>query len=282
MPILKNKTQNNFTIISNNILKDKELKMIDRGVFCTLCSFPDDWSFSIEGLVKIVQDGETAIRNSIKRLEESGYIKRSYERDRRGKFADVLEIYAEKQVAKSSPSEVVHDGLSTVENPRREIHDGLSTVEKQGQYNTTNNKLNINNEDIKINHSDERMNERLEAIRKSTRRRIDYDRLAAELNDEEIKYVDMMVDIIAESMVGIDGDKKIKLDGCYPDRKDVMLRLLNYRYSEVLTVAKNMHRRKGEDINDINAYLLKALDVELSKNRSDLDSVREVFNNGGI
>ena len=282
MPVFRNKTQKDFTMISNNVLKDKELKMVDRGVYCTLCSFPDVWNFSIEGLTKLVPDGETIIRNSIKRLEDNGYMKRSKERDAQGKFISVIEILAKKQEEDNSPSAIIRDGKPTTDNPRRITRDGLSAVENQGQYNTNNIKLNINTKNNKINHSDERMIERLEAIKKATRRRIDYDRLVAELNDEEIKYVDMIVDIIAESMVGVDGDKKIKLDGCYPDRQDVMLRLLNYRYSEVLTVAKNMHRRKGEDINDINAYLLKALDVELSKNRPDLDSVREVFNNGGI
>ena len=32
MAVLKNKTQKNFTIISNNVLRDKELSMKDRGL----------------------------------------------------------------------------------------------------------------------------------------------------------------------------------------------------------------------------------------------------------
>ena len=54
--ILKNKTQNNFTMISNNILRDNSLKMIDRGVMCTICSLPDGWDFSVAGLCKIVPE----------------------------------------------------------------------------------------------------------------------------------------------------------------------------------------------------------------------------------
>lgn len=38
MAVLKNKTQKNFTMISNNILRDKSLSMKDCGVLCTLCS----------------------------------------------------------------------------------------------------------------------------------------------------------------------------------------------------------------------------------------------------
>lgn len=53
MAVLKNKTQKNFTIISNNVLRDKELSMKDRGVLCTICSLPDEWKFSISGLMDI-------------------------------------------------------------------------------------------------------------------------------------------------------------------------------------------------------------------------------------
>ena len=50
MPVLVNRTQNNFTMISNNILRDEELSMKDRGLLCTICSLPDKWDFSIAGL----------------------------------------------------------------------------------------------------------------------------------------------------------------------------------------------------------------------------------------
>ncbi len=56
MTVFKNHTQKNFTIISNTILKDHELNIKDRGVLCTLISLPDNWDFSIEGLLKIVPD----------------------------------------------------------------------------------------------------------------------------------------------------------------------------------------------------------------------------------
>lgn len=64
MAVLKNKTQRNFTMISNSVLRDKELSMKDRGVLCTICSFPDGWEFSIAGLSSIVPDGVDAIRKS--------------------------------------------------------------------------------------------------------------------------------------------------------------------------------------------------------------------------
>lgn len=63
MAVLKNKTQKNFTMISNSVLCDKDLSMKDRGVLCTICSLTDGWEFSIAGLSAIVPDGVDAIRN---------------------------------------------------------------------------------------------------------------------------------------------------------------------------------------------------------------------------
>ena len=60
MFILKNKTQGNFTMISNRILADKELTLKDRGLLCTLFSYPDNWNFSIQGLTTLIPDGINA------------------------------------------------------------------------------------------------------------------------------------------------------------------------------------------------------------------------------
>ena len=70
MAILKNKTQSNFTMVCNNILRDKTLTMKDRGVLCTIFSFPDGWDFSLKGLSAIVPDGIDSLRASINRLEK--------------------------------------------------------------------------------------------------------------------------------------------------------------------------------------------------------------------
>ena len=50
MAVLINRTQKNFTMISNSILRDKNLSLKDRGLLCTICSLPDKWEFSIAGV----------------------------------------------------------------------------------------------------------------------------------------------------------------------------------------------------------------------------------------
>ena len=129
MAILKNKTTKNFTMISNNILKDKELSMKDRGVLCTLCSLPDEWDFSINGLNAIVPDGTSSIRASIENLEKLGYLVRTKTRDSQGHFTSMIEIFTEKGrflmnapilTVKENPPRIIHHGKTNVENPCRE------------------------------------------------------------------------------------------------------------------------------------------------------------------
>jgi hypothetical protein len=77
MAVLKNRTQDNFTIISNKMFHDKKLSMRDRGILSMLCSLPDGWEFSIAGLSAISEDGKDSIRTSIHKLEEAGYLRRA-------------------------------------------------------------------------------------------------------------------------------------------------------------------------------------------------------------
>lgn len=65
MAVLINRTQKNFTMISNSILRDKDLSLKDRGLLCTICSLPDKWEFSIAGLSAIIFDGSKFILTSL-------------------------------------------------------------------------------------------------------------------------------------------------------------------------------------------------------------------------
>lgn len=96
MPIIKNRTQSNFTQISNGILRDQKLPMKERGVLCTLLSFPDKWKFSVEGLSAIVPDGRDSLNHAINNLIEAGYVRRNQIRDHAGKFAVELELEDER------------------------------------------------------------------------------------------------------------------------------------------------------------------------------------------
>ena len=149
MAVLKNRTQKNFTIISNSILRDKELSMKDRGVLCTICSLPDGWEFSIAGLSAIVPDGTDSIRGSILKLEKLGYLVRTKTRTSNGKFASEIEVFPEKASVADPPSRKTRHGKSVTDNPSRTDRHGHAVTEKPPEYNTENQNKTCNTEHSK-------------------------------------------------------------------------------------------------------------------------------------
>ncbi len=112
--ILKNETQGSFVIVSQSIMHDKSLKLFDRGLLITLMSLPDNWNFTINGLVAILSDGRDAIRGGLDRLQEKGYLVKEQLRDD-GKFSDnCLRINV---IPKKPLSEKPISGNPTTDNP---------------------------------------------------------------------------------------------------------------------------------------------------------------------
>lgn len=90
-----------FTIVSNKMLQDKNLSHKAKGLMAQMYSYPDDWVFSIAGLVKQSKEGEKGIKAALIELEEAGYLKRTPVRDERGLFTEMeYDLYPEPIVDK--------------------------------------------------------------------------------------------------------------------------------------------------------------------------------------
>lgn len=68
-----NKTKD-YTIMSNYHLRSKNLSLKAIGLLSKVFSLPDDWDYSISGLVAICKESETAVKNALKELKEWGYL----------------------------------------------------------------------------------------------------------------------------------------------------------------------------------------------------------------
>lgn len=82
-----------FTIMSNYHLQDKNLSLKARGLLSTMLSLPENWDYSINGLVAILKESKKAVQSAIKELEECGYISRTRYQDERGCFAYKYEVF---------------------------------------------------------------------------------------------------------------------------------------------------------------------------------------------
>lgn len=68
-----NKTDN-YTVMSNHHLKDKNLSLKGKGLLSVMLSLPKEWDYSIAGLCKILRENETAVKSALKDLKECGYL----------------------------------------------------------------------------------------------------------------------------------------------------------------------------------------------------------------
>lgn len=121
MAIIRNRTKQQYTNVAGSILRNPELSLRDRGLLITLLSLPEDWEFSVAGLQQILKlDGKHSIMESLKHLEQLGYLIRKQSKSENGKFShgewDVFE-----EPCKASP---LSDFPQTVKPPSEKPSSG--------------------------------------------------------------------------------------------------------------------------------------------------------------
>ena len=62
-----------YATIPNTFLKDRNLSNKAKGVLAMILALPDDWDFSIKGMVSVTKDGEASLRTAINELKQQEY-----------------------------------------------------------------------------------------------------------------------------------------------------------------------------------------------------------------
>lgn len=138
-----NKTKD-YTVMSNSHLKDKTMSLKAKGLLSVMLALPDDWDYSIAGLVAISKEEETAIENTIKELKELGYLRVDRitpDKSESGRMEYVYNVFEQPQKQGV--------GFLGVENLGVEF----LGVENRPQYNTnksSTNKSNTNNNTVLV------------------------------------------------------------------------------------------------------------------------------------
>lgn len=127
MAVFRIEKTSNYTVMSNYHFKDKNLSLKAKGLLSFMLSLPDDWNYTIDGLVNICRENETAIKNTLNELKENEYLEIKKVQNEKGRFEYIYNIYEKPQ---SKKPEVENPG---VDNPK---------VDNQGQLNTNNKILN--------------------------------------------------------------------------------------------------------------------------------------------
>ena len=83
----------NYTIMSNYHLQDKNLSYKAKGLLSFMLSLPEDWDYSINGLVAISKEGVKAIKNILQELQKYGYLVIKKKQNEIGQFEYDYLIY---------------------------------------------------------------------------------------------------------------------------------------------------------------------------------------------
>ncbi len=161
MAVCRVHKNDNFTVMSNAHLRDKTLSLKAIGLLSKVFSLPEDWDYSIAGLVAICKESETAIKGALGELKQAGYLKISKTKGTGGKFCYVYDFYetpkpadtlkndAEPESSQFAPEvgfpPLEHPPLEVppLENPPLEV----PAVENHGQLNKEEPRTDLSNTD---------------------------------------------------------------------------------------------------------------------------------------
>lgn len=115
MAVFRIARTHDYTVMSNYHLRDKSLSLKAKGLLSQMLSLPENWDYTLSGLVSINKEKKDAIRSALVELEESGYLIRRRLKDEQGQFTSNEYVIFERPQSPSSDFPTL--GKPTLENP---------------------------------------------------------------------------------------------------------------------------------------------------------------------
>lgn len=124
MSIVRVHKTKNFTIMSNHHFKEKKMSLKAKGLLSLMLSLPDDWNYSISGLVALSKDGKDSVMSALSELEKFGYLTRAKVTNEKGQFNGIEynifeEPQAENPIAVNQNAENQQAENTNAENPQQ-------------------------------------------------------------------------------------------------------------------------------------------------------------------
>ena len=117
MSVIRINKTNNFTVMSNYHFKEKGMSLKAKGLLSLMLSLPDDWDYSISGLVSLSKDGKDSVMSALSELEKFGYLIRNRTINSKGQFSGI-EYNIFEQPQKEIPiAEKQNSEKQNAENP---------------------------------------------------------------------------------------------------------------------------------------------------------------------
>ena len=137
-----------YIVMCNKHLKEKNMSLKAKGLLSLMLSLPEDWNYSVEGLVSICKENETSIKSALDELKEFGYLvvkKKLPNETNSGRIEYEYIIYEQKQEGEKQGVENLGLEFLGVENLGVESSDLYNTVRDLNDISSLSNNLRENN-----------------------------------------------------------------------------------------------------------------------------------------
>lgn len=94
--IYTTKTEENFTVIKNEPLRDERMSWKATGLYCYLCSLPPNWKIRKTDLINRKKDGRKIVDSALEELEQLGYLQKEEAKKKDGKFDGYNYYFSDK------------------------------------------------------------------------------------------------------------------------------------------------------------------------------------------
>lgn len=262
MPVFRVDKSRDYTVLSNNIFKDRTLSAKAKGLLAEMLSLPENWDYTLIGLSHLFSDGVDSVRQGIRELEEHGYVVRERKRDAKGRLGEMEYVIYEtphKAVSSENTDDAPVCASPTEDSPVLDFPMQAEPVqENPTQLNTNISKTNLSstyesnpNQSITETAPIDVMG--YEEAREAVRENIEYDIMCERYPKERM---DEIVDIASEALCSRRSSITLGKD-TYPYAlvKDRLLRLDSSHIEYIISCIN----ANTTEIHNIKPYLLKTL-----------------------
>lgn len=138
MAVFRVEKTKDYSVISNHHFRNTELSLKAKGLLGLMLSFPDDWDYTLAGLVTRSRDGIDSVREGLKELEKYGYLERRRARNETGQLKGTEYIIREVPILEKPILENPTQANPTLEKPTQANPMQLNTNKQITQKPNTN------------------------------------------------------------------------------------------------------------------------------------------------
>lgn len=275
--VMKN---DNYSIISNQHLRDKRLSLKAKGLLTIMLSLPEDWDYTLAGLVILSDDGITATRNTLLELEAKDYLIRKQLKNEFGQFCNIkyyifenpedCREYRKNSGKPSGSSDVMfsNNGENTEKIPEKSKEISSEKTDdffdpadvrfsNNGKSNAINNLCNKEKnsklEKESISEQENILNK--EDLKSLIRENIEYSTFSFSNKDDKA-FIDEIIDLITETILS--KKEKFKIKGVEIPAEAVKERLFCVDKDNLLYVKQTVEKSRNK-IKNLPSYLLSVL-----------------------